>query len=727
MLSSRKSSSPAAVARSRGRGSFFGKGRLVLAICGVSLAAGQQIGELSSADLEKAERLRQDLRQMVSLARDQVFPALVNIRVITVSYWNGKEDKGQATGSGTIISPEGYVLTNFHVAENGKRFKCTLSDKQEISATLVGEDPLTDLAVLKLDLGELKDKGTVLPFAHFGDSDRLEIGDPVMAMGSPFSLSRSVTYGIVSNTERMLTAGDDEAGELMFDEHQRTGLFNRWIQHDASINPGNSGGPLVNLRGEVVGVNTRGGENISFAVPGNVAKRVAESLISKGEVPRSWYGLAFKSIKKTGLSEGVFVNTVIDDSPAAKGGLQAGDVIVKIDGQPITVRFPEEIPELSRRLADRPIGSDVHFTVSRDGQAKELTIKTAKLEKDRGDEAAFRAWGITGQSITERMAHVRRLDRPDGVLVTSVRNGSSAAQAEPPISEGDVIRKIDGKPIPNLDAFIETYRQVMAAEKPPEYLLIEYETNAKNQITLIKPKPDKDDDPPREVPKAWVAVETQAVLPKLARQLGEPDQLGFRVTLVYPNTGAAKAGLQVGDLIVALDGEPLRPQRNEDSGLFQRMVRKNEIDAEAALTIVRGGARSDVKLKLERTRIRPEEARKDVNRDFELTVRELTFFDRHENRWSENTQGVIVIGAERASWAALAGLTPGDLIQKINAHTITDLKSYRDAMDAIAKAEPARVVFVVLRGGDTHFQYAEPEWNPLSSKPSAASRPAGKE
>jgi S1-C subfamily serine protease len=191
------------------------------------------------------------------------------------------------------------------------------------------------------------------------------------------------------------------------------------------------------------------------------------------------------------------------------------------------------------------------------------------------------------------------------------------------------------------------------------------------------------------------------------------------VTRVYPNTNAAKAGLQAGDIITGINDEKLRPQRNEDQGLFQRVVRKLDIDGEATLSIVRAGQPTQLAIKLERTRITQDEARKDTNRDFELTVRELTFFDRDENRWTDDTQGVIVIGAERAGWAALAGLEPGDLIQRINEHAVTDLKTYRAAMEAVAKAEPVRVVFVVLRGGDTRFQYAEPEWKPVAVKDAA--------
>ena len=257
-------------------------GACAAALCLVGLmavaTATPQTPELGPEDVEKAEALRRDMRRMMALARDQVFPALVNIEVITVQYWGGKERKGRAVGSGTIISPEGHVLTNFHVAENGRKFKCTLSDKQELTATLVGDDPLTDLAVLKLDLSELKDPGMPLPHATLGDSGELEIGDTVMAMGSPWALSRSVTRGSISNIERILSGSDDAAGEMHFDRDQRTGIFNRWIQHDAAINPGNSGGPLVNLKGQVIGVNTRGGGfggDMGFAIPSNIASMAA--------------------------------------------------------------------------------------------------------------------------------------------------------------------------------------------------------------------------------------------------------------------------------------------------------------------------------------------------------------------------------------------------------------------------------------------------------------------
>ncbi|RME40451.1 MAG: PDZ domain-containing protein, partial [Planctomycetota bacterium] len=470
---------------------------------------------------EKVEALRRDLREMITRARDRVFPALVNIKVITSLYYDGKEEKGQAVGSGTIISPEGYVLTNFHVVDNGKKFRCTLANKKELPATLVGEDPLTDLAVLKLDLSELDESDKPLPAATFGDSDALQIGDTVMAMGSPWALSRSVTLGIVSNTERVLAARDDEAGEMYFDRDQRTGLFNRWIQHDAAINPGNSGGPLVNLKGELVGVNARGmffGGDMGFAIPSNLAAKVAAELIRHGEVRRSWWGLTLKPIKKTGQKEGVLINSVVQGGPADAAGLRAGDLILAIDGKPVTVWFPEEVPPLLKRMADFPIGANVSVKYRRDDTVQETVVTTRKLKKDRGEEEAFRGWGFVGVDITDHMARQRRLDSTDGVLVDSVRSGSPAQVAEPPLQAEDVIRRIDGKPVPDLASLVKIYRKIMDTKPLPKYVMIEFDRRGRDQLTLLKPKPDDLENPPREVRKAWIGVAVQPVVRKLAKQ-----------------------------------------------------------------------------------------------------------------------------------------------------------------------------------------------------------------
>lgn len=690
------------------------------AVLALVLAGG--LAGAASAD-DQATELRKELRQIIADARDRVFPALVNIHVVTVDYRGGVERKGSSYGSGTIIDERGHVLTNAHVALDGKRYRCTLADKQEIEATLVGIDPLTDLAVLQLNLAARTDPDAPVAVARFGDSSDVEIGDTVMAMGSPLALARSVTLGIVSNTERVF-AGDDDAPEMYLDRHQRTGLFNRWIQHDAVINPGNSGGPLVNLAGEIIGVNTRGGSSMGFAVPSNLARSVAQSLIENGDVVRSWYGLSLRPIKRTGFDRGALVDAVVEDGPVFQAGMRAGDLLIKINDEPVTVRFAEEIPLLLKRLADQPVGEPVRLTYERDGDEHVAAVETVRMEKEAGDEAAFRAWGLTGQAITPTMARDLRLDGTAGVLVTGVARGGSAELAEPALNPGDVLRKVDRQPVDTLDQFIDVYEQIIEDEDRPEYVLVEFDRNGESQLTALKTERDRDPDPPREVPKAWIGIATQPIVPKLARQLGGDDQLGFRVTRVYAGTTAADADLAVGDVVVALNGERLAPNGMQDAGLFARRLRRLDIDEPATLTVLRDGQTHDVVVITERTRMTPAEARRERNDDFGMTVRELTFFDRDEQRWSADVAGVLIENVEPAGWAGLGGLRSGDLVQKIDGKPIRSLSAFRELMAEIAKRQPERVVFVVLRGPRSRYEFVEPEWSPVSQAADASNAAA---
>lgn len=685
---------------------------LVLLVCGLFISS-ILLGGCASSGGRSMDGLPADVRDAIADARDRVFPSLVNIEVVSLEYAGGKEQKSRSTGSGTIISAEGHVLTNAHVTDRGKRFWCTLSDKQRIPATMVGEDPWTDLAVLKLDLSRLA-AGTRVVVAALGDSDTLGVGDYVLAMGSPFSLSRTVTLGIVSNTERVFTsAGDDQVDEMLLNWEQRTGLFTNWIQHDALINPGNSGGPLVNLRGEVIGVNTRGGMGMAFATPSNMARQVADSLVATGDVARSSIGASFRHLQNTGIAEGVLVDSVDADGPAYAAGLRAGDVIRTLGGEPVNVRFVEEIPPLLKRIADRPIGSSLAITYDRDGApGQTVNVTTEQLRRDRGDEEALRLWGLTVQQITDRRAKQMRLTSTKGAQVSSVRGGGPSAVAEPALGWGDVIVRIDDTPIESIGDLVKKYEQIDGMKTKPEYLLIEFIRDNKNYLTLIKPTPEERPDPPAELPKAWIGVATQPVLRNMAEKLGHADQRGFRVMRVYSGTEAAKAGLQVGDVVLSLNGEKFDPRGMQDAGAFNRAVRRLGIDSEAKLQVLRGGAVMEVPISMERTRLAPEEAPRARNADFELAVREITFFDREDYRWDDTVTGVMVESAEPAGWAGLAGVRGRDLIQKIGPHTITDVASFKKAMEQIGKDQPGRVVFVVFRGSRTFFRFAEPDWKP---------------
>ncbi len=689
-----------------------------------STSADANAGSGPTTSDPRIDALDIDVRKSIARARDHVFPALVNIDVVSLDYSSGKETKLRSTGSGTIISSEGHVLTNAHVTDQGVRFWCVLADKRRVPATLVGEDPWTDLAILKLDSSLVNAAGTSgggLPVASLGNSDRLTVGEYVLAMGSPFSLSRTVTLGVVSNTERVFTGGGGgDVDEIQLNSDQRTGTFTNWVQHDALINPGNSGGPLVNLAGEVVGVNTRGGSGMAFATPSNQAQRVAEELIRTGEVVRSTLGITFRHIESTGLKEGVLVDSVEAEGAAAMAGLTPGDVVTAINGEPLTVRFAEEVPPLLKRIAQMPVGASIRLDYQRNigkGESGSASATTTKLLRDQGKQVALRLWGLTVQVITERAQQRMRLPSARGAIVSGLSRGGTASTAEPSISWGDVITAINGKATNNLDEVVAAYELVAAMEndKRPEWVMIEFERDGQSYLTLIKPAPAESPDPPIELPKAWIGVATQPVIRPLAKQLGDESRTGFRVTRVYTGTRADSAGLRVGDLIVSLNGDPIRPATQQDSGQLNRQVRRLSIGGEAKLGIVRNGEPQEVAVQLERTKLESAEAPRAQNTDFEMSVREVTFFDRQDRRWDDSVTGVIVSSVEQAGWAGLGGVRPGDLIQRIGDEAITDVASFKRTMKKIEKDQPDRIVFVVFRGFRTYFRFVEPDWKPGAS------------
>jgi len=279
---------------------------------------------------------------------------------VSTDYSEGREVKTQAVGSGAIITKDGYLITNHHVAGHATRMFCTLWNREEVEAELVGTDPLTDISVIKLK----PEKPMKFEPASFGDSSRLRVGDYVLAMGSPMALSQSVTLGIISNTEMTMPRFWGGSRQFRLDGEDVGGLV-RWIGHDAAIYGGNSGGPLVNLRGEIVGIN-----EISYglggAIPGNLARSVAEQIIARGKIQRSWLGVDVQPLFKHGKDgQGVLIAGVVENSPADKAGFKPGDLLLRVGNRPTNVRFEEQMAEVMGLLAGLPIGQEVAAVVRR--------------------------------------------------------------------------------------------------------------------------------------------------------------------------------------------------------------------------------------------------------------------------------------------------------------------------------------------------------------------------
>jgi serine protease Do len=343
------------------------------------------------------------------------------------------------SGSGFIIRKDGIVLTNNHVVENAKEITVGLSDGREFPAKVLGRDPKTDLAVLKIDAK------ADLPVARLGDSDALKVGEWVVAIGNPFGLDNTVTAGIVSAKGR--TIGN--------------GPYDQFIQTDAPINPGNSGGPLFNQSGEVIGINTAifsqsgGNIGIGFAVPIDVAKELVPQLETEGHVTRGWLGVSIQKLtpelaESLGVHEiqGALVAGVTPGSPAAKAGFKTGDLITTYDGKKL-----EEHGGLPSLVAATPVGATVPVEVLRDGASKTLQVTVAKLADDEVRESAAPGksrWGLALRELTPEERAERGVEEGQGVLVTAVEPGSPADDAG--LHGGDIVLQANRKPVGSVTA-----------------------------------------------------------------------------------------------------------------------------------------------------------------------------------------------------------------------------------------------------------------------------------
>jgi len=360
-----------------------------------------------------------------------------------------KEYKQRSLGSGFIIDEDGYILTNNHVVEGADEIKVRLSDKHEFDAKIVGRDQKTDIALIKIKSAH------GLRIARLGDSEKLEVGEWVMAIGNPFGLEQTVTVGIVSAKGRVIGSGP----------------YDDFIQTDASINPGNSGGPLINVKGEVVGINAAiiaGGQGIGFAIPINMAKNVIAQLKDKGKVTRGWLGVAVQMVttelaKSFGLKEGkgALIAEVTKGGPAEEAGLEQGDVIIEFDGKEIS-----EMNTLPRIVAETPVGKKVKMAVIRNGTRKEFTVKIAELSEEKEQEIAAGKetdkLGMAVSEITPEMAERLNVPAGSGVVVTDLEDGSPADEAG--IKRGDIIKEVNKQPVKNMKAYNLAIKKALKEE-----------------------------------------------------------------------------------------------------------------------------------------------------------------------------------------------------------------------------------------------------------------------
>ncbi|MGD8366565.1 MAG: DegQ family serine endoprotease [Desulfobacterales bacterium] len=351
-----------------------------------------------------------------------------------------RDFKQRSLGSGFIIDPEGFIVTNNHVIEDADEIRVILKDEKEYDAKVVGRDPNTDLALIKIQ------DGKNFPVMPLGDSDALKVGQWVVAIGSPFGLEQTVTAGIVSAKGRVIGSGP----------------YDDFIQTDASINPGNSGGPLLNMNGEVIGINTAiiaSGQGIGFAIPINMAKGIIAQLKETGEVTRGWLGVGIQPLSqemreyyRIDDDRGVLVSQVFPGDPADKAGIQAKDIIIAVNGQKIS-----DARDLTGTIASLPVGSTAKIVVLRDGKEKTINVTIAKREDervatmDRKGPKEDSALGIRVSEITPEISRRFNLEDEEGIIVVDVSQGSKADEAG--LEPGDIIKEVNRKDIRTVKDF----------------------------------------------------------------------------------------------------------------------------------------------------------------------------------------------------------------------------------------------------------------------------------
>lgn len=420
---------------------------------------------------EKTLKLFDDLQRMIVSVSDSIKPSVVHIEVVKKT----GQIRYKTMASGLIVDKRGFVLTNEHVVDDAQSVTVTLPSKIEYPAEIIGVDKQTDLALIKMATSE------ELSVAKLGNSDLIEVGEWVIAVGNPYGFDRTVSFGIVSGKGRVLPN--------MPGENQ---LINDFIQTDAAIDPGSSGGPLVNLRGEVIGINSIGfGRGQGFTIPINVANQVKDKLLASGSIQRGWVGIAIQPLSRDyakyfGLPEleGILVSDVIPGSPAETAGILPGDILVNYQGEKISAEKEEDLNKFQVMVSESEVGEPANLKIVRQGRDTTISISVSMQPKVKADEFETE-YDFTVKEITENLYEQYMLDDKEGVLVSFVEVGGVASTAL--LEEGDIVKRVAEYRIKTLDEFKENLESV----KDRTEIMLTIKRGKNNRFILLLPKKEE--------------------------------------------------------------------------------------------------------------------------------------------------------------------------------------------------------------------------------------------
>jgi len=418
-----------------------------------------------AAEKEGVLDLFSQLQQVIISVSNDIKPAVVHVEVVKKS----GDIKYQSLASGLVIDKQGYILTNDHVVDKAQSITVTLPSKLEYSAEIIGSDKLTDLALIKIQTSE------ELTVARLGNSDSVQVGEWVIAVGNPYGFDRTVSFGIVSGKGRVLPNLPVEIQ-----------LINDFIQTDAAIDPGSSGGPLVNLKGEVVGINSIWvGRGQGFTIPINTAIDVKDKLLLSGDIKRGWIGITVQPLSRDYARyfgdpemEGIIISDIEPDSPARKAGLEPGDIITEYGGERLSAEKEEDLNKFITSVSQTQPGQPARLKIKRAGKTLEVVVEVGTKPKAKGEEYETEL-GFTVEEITDAIYRGRRLEDKEGALVSFVEVGGPAGEAE--LREGDIIRKIEKFSIKD----IETLKEALKKLKDQKYVLFTVLRGKEKRFVLL--------------------------------------------------------------------------------------------------------------------------------------------------------------------------------------------------------------------------------------------------